>query len=73
MPAADGYHVLTKDGDALTEVDEAVRSLGSPEKAGLHRHFFVTRANQTVVMAHSPDAPIATFLRDRPGWKEPGV
>lgn len=73
MPVTDEYHVLTKDGDALAEVDQAVRSLGSAEKAGLHRHFFVTRANQTVVMAHAPDAPIATLLRERPGWKEPGV
>lgn len=65
------YHVLTCHGDALREVEDALRSIGTPEEAGLFRHFFVTRANQTVVMATGEDAPIAKALRGRAGWREP--
>ena len=71
MVAATGYHVLTCDGDALREVNDALRSIGTPESAGLYRHFFVTRANQTVVMTTGPEAPLAAALRRRPGWREP--
>jgi hypothetical protein len=67
-----GYHILTKIGDATREVAEAVSELGSPELAGLHRHFYVARANQTVVMTAGAEAPIAELLRGRKGWREPG-
>ena len=66
-----GYHVLTADGDRTGEVDELIRQLGTTEQAGLHRHFFVTRANQTVVMTLREDSPLAAALRRRPGWQEP--
>jgi hypothetical protein len=66
------FHVLTRDGDASREVEEAVRTIGTPEQAGLHRYFFVSRAHQTVVMTQSPDAPLARSLRGREGWREPG-
>jgi hypothetical protein len=66
-----GYHVLTKSGDASGEVEEAARELGSVQSSGLHRHFFVARARQTVVMANAPDAPIVRLLLKREGWKEP--
>ncbi|MEX2582394.1 MAG: hypothetical protein WD766_03930, partial [Gemmatimonadota bacterium] len=61
-------HVLVKDGDASAEVDEAVRQVGSPDAAGLHRYFFVARANQTVVMADGSASPIVAHLRRSPGW-----
>jgi hypothetical protein len=69
-------HVLTRDGDALAEVEDAVRALagrGVPREAcGLAKTMHVTRAQQTVVMVESRDAPIAAELRARPGWREPG-
>lgn len=67
------YHVLTRKGDALADVDRALRDLGSAKSAGLHRSFFVSRANQTVVMAISGDSPIANALRAQKGWLEPGT
>lgn len=66
------YHVLTKLGDAGAEVERVLSRFGSAREAGLHRHFFVTRAKQTVVLAHGKDAPIAAALRAVPGWQEPG-
>jgi hypothetical protein len=69
--AEERRHVLIKNGDASREVDEAVRALGSPAAAGLDRHFFVTRANQTVVMAASSTAPIVRVLLGGAGWLEP--
>jgi hypothetical protein len=65
------YHVLTKAGDASSEVEAAVREIGGAEAAGLHRHFFVTRANQTVVLALSSDSRIVRLLRGARGWLEP--
>jgi hypothetical protein len=65
------YHVLIKVGDATREVEDAVREAGSAEAAGLHRHFFVSRADQTVVMATGDDAPIVRRLRSGRGWAEP--
>ncbi|MQA89628.1 MAG: hypothetical protein GEU90_05270 [Gemmatimonas sp.] len=65
------YHVLTKSGDASAEIEEAVKALGTRENAGLHRYYYVKRANQTVVMASGVDSPIARVLRERAGWKEP--
>ena len=67
------YHVLVKVGDSLLEVDGVVREIGSADLAGLHRSFFVSRADQTVVMAESGDSPISVALRARDGWKEPGA
>lgn len=72
MGDADDFHVLTKKGNAEAEIDQTLRELGSPDHAGLHRYFFVSRANQTVVMAASGDSPIARALRSRSGWLEPG-
>jgi hypothetical protein len=67
------YFVLIRPGDATREVEEALRDLRlPPEAAGLHRHFFVTRARQTVVMATGPDAPISARLMAR-GWSVPGT
>jgi len=71
MSAGTGYHVFTRDGDGTAEVDALVRSLGSAQVAGLHRHFYVTRADQTVVMTASPDSPLALELRKLPAWREP--
>ena len=65
-------HVLIRSGDASGEVRAAVERHGSAEAAGLHRYFFVTRANQTVVMATGPDAPIVEELRASGGWETPG-
>ena len=65
------YHVLTRDGDATMDVEAALR--GMPDgKGGLHRYFYVSRANQTVVMTMSASSPIADALRRRDGWREPG-
>ncbi len=66
------YHVLIKAGDASAEVERVVRTLGSAEAAGVHGHFFVQRADQTVVMALGPDSPISVALRGKPGWTAPG-
>ena len=65
------HHVMTRRGNALPDIERELARLGSPETAGLHRHFFVSRANQTVVMATRADAPIAVALRALPGWDEP--
>jgi hypothetical protein len=66
------YHVLTREGDATGEVESVVRDLGSPESAGLHRCFFVSRARQTVVMVRGLDSPLAVRLRAM-GWSEPAA
>lgn len=71
MTPTPGYHVLIKQGDASAEVEAALVRLGSPADAGLHRYFFVSRADQTVVMAAAPDAPLAALLRAGRGWSEP--
>lgn len=72
MTGSPEYHVLTKAGDATQEVEVAVRELGPPERSGLHRFFFVARANQTVVMTVDSESPLANLLRVRAGWMEPG-
>ena len=64
-------HVLTKVGDASAEVEAALRALGGAETAGLHQHLYVTRANQTVVIATGPESSIVKVLRRGPGWIEP--
>jgi len=70
MVGAD-HHVLTRAGDATQEVQE-VLSRGGPASEGLIRFFFVSRANQTVVLTADASSPIALLLRDRQGWREPG-
>jgi hypothetical protein len=65
------YHVLIKAGDASAEVEAAARRLGDASGAGLHRHYYVSRANQTVVMATGPEAPITRLLLEASGWKAP--
>lgn len=70
------HHVLTRQGDGLVDVDAALAGLEARgidrEAAGYHRAFFVTRADQTVVMVTSREAPLAEALRGWPGWREPG-
>jgi hypothetical protein len=69
-------HVLTRGGDALAEVDAALAALAARgmdrEGSGFRKAFFVTRADQTVVMVARRDAPLAAELRARAGWREPG-
>ena len=67
-----GYHVLTKDGDGTVEVAEVLRRIDDG-KGGLYRYFYVSRANQTVVMTENSSSPLAELLRSRGGWREPGV
>jgi hypothetical protein len=70
------YHVLIRKGDALAEVDAALKALEgrgvSREASGFHKYMHVTQAAQTVVMVQHRDAPLAAELRGRPGWSEPG-
>jgi hypothetical protein len=70
------YHVLVRKGDALAEVDAALKALEgrgvSREASGFHKHMHVTQAAQTVVMVERRDCPLAAELRGRPGWTEPG-
>jgi hypothetical protein len=66
------YHVLVRRGDATAEVEAVLRGMGAtPERAGLHKVLYVTRAEQTVVMLTGPGSPLARELRGRPGWEEP--
>lgn len=67
----DDYHVLVRKGDGTAEVAELIREIGSEAKAGLHRCFYVTRAQQTVVMVTEPDAELARRLAGRKGWSAP--
>ena len=70
------YHVFTKPGDVLHELEAAIAALASRgvarEAAGMYRGMYVTRADQTVVMTESRDSPLAIELRGVPGWREPG-
>ncbi|HEX6750012.1 MAG TPA: hypothetical protein VF092_22150 [Longimicrobium sp.] len=74
--AETAWHILIRSGDALAEVDDALRALaarGVPREAsGYHKAMHVTRAGQTVVMVARRDSPLASELRGRPGWSEPG-
>lgn len=71
------HHVLTRTGDARAEVDRALDALkrahGPDVDAGFHKYVYVTKADMTVVMLHSPDGLLARALRERPGWTEPGL
>jgi hypothetical protein len=68
------YHVFVRRGDARAEVDGVLRELElTPEQGGLHKYLFVTKADQTVVMLASPQAPLAGALRGRRGWAEPAA
>jgi hypothetical protein len=70
------FHVLTRSGDAMAEVDDALRALEARgvgrEASGFHKYVHVTQAEQTVVMVERRDSPLAAELRARPGWREPG-
>lgn len=70
------YHVLIRKGDALAEVDAALKALEGRgidrEASGFHKYMHVIQAAQTVVMVESRDAPLAAELRARAGWTEPG-
>jgi hypothetical protein len=66
------HHVLTREGDATPEVEAVLRGMRDG-KGGLYRYFYVTRANQTVVMTESTTSPLAEALRSRGGWREPGM
>jgi hypothetical protein len=66
------YPVFIARGDALAEVDRLVRSLApTPADAGLHKCFYVAKADQTVVMSTGRDTPLAAALRARREWSEP--
>ena len=66
------YAVFIARGDARVEVDRLVSEIGpTPAAAGLHKYFYVARADQTVVMAKGRDGPLAAALRARHGWTEP--
>jgi hypothetical protein len=70
------YHVFTKPGDAVREVEAAVQALRargvSKADAGLYKCMYVTRADQTVLMTESRESPLAAEMRGRGGWMEPG-
>jgi hypothetical protein len=70
------YHVFTKAGDAVREVEAALAGLRargvSKTDAGLYKCMYVTRADQTVLMTETRDTPLAAEMRGRAGWREPG-
>jgi len=70
------YHVFTRAGDAVREVEaalDALKARGVPrEAAGLYKCMYVTRADQTVLMTESRDTALAVEVRGRGGWREPG-
>lgn len=70
------YHVFTKPGDAVREVEAALQALRargvSKQDAGLYKCMYVTRADQTVLMTESRDTALAAEMRARGGWEEPG-
>ena len=71
FPQAPEYPVFVKRGDARGEVESAARGLGmTASAAGLHKVIFAARADQTVVMVTTREAPLAGALRTL-GWSEP--
>ena len=73
---SDVFHVFTRQGDAVREVEAALEALKargvSRQDAGLYKCMFVTRADQTVLMTETRDTPLAVEVRARGGWLEPG-
>lgn len=70
------YHVFTRAGDAVREVEAALKALEgrgvTREGAGLYKCMYVTRADQTVLMTESRSSALAEEVRGRGGWAEPG-
>jgi glutamate synthase domain-containing protein 1 len=73
---SDVYHVFTRAGDAVREVEAALDALKargvSRDGAGLYKCMYVTRADQTVLMTETRDTALAAEVRARGGWAEPG-
>ena len=66
------FPVFIARGDARAEVDRLVRPLApTPAAAGLHKYFYVAKADQTGVMSTGRDTPLAPALRQRREWSEP--
>jgi hypothetical protein len=76
MPAPES-HVFTKKGDARAEVDRALAEMkrmhGPDVDTGFNKYMYVTKADMTVVMVGAADSLVATALRGRAGWTEPGL
>jgi hypothetical protein len=70
------YHVFTRAGDAVREVEAALKALEARgvtrDGAGLYKCMYVTRADQTVLMTESRSTALAEEVRGRGGWAEPG-
>lgn len=70
------YHVFTRAGDAVREVEAALKALEARgvtrDGAGLYRCMYVTRADQTVLMTETRSTALAEEVRGRGGWAEPG-
>lgn len=70
------FHVFTRAGDAVREVEAALDALKkrgiTRDGAGLYKCMYVTRADQTVLMTESRDSVLAKEVRARGGWMEPG-
>ena len=70
------FHVFTRSGDAVREVEKALDALKARgitrDGAGLYKCMYVTRADQTVLMTESRDTALAAEVRGRGGWTEPG-
>jgi hypothetical protein len=72
QPADPAYPVFVRRGDATAELEQLLAAAGdTPHAAGLRKFFYVSRADQTVVMVVSRDAPLGRALRGRKGWSEP--
>jgi hypothetical protein len=73
---SDVYHVFTRAGDAVRDVEAALSALQargiSKKDAGLYKCMYVTRADQTVLMTETRDTALANEVRGRGGWAEPG-
>lgn len=69
-------HIFIRAGDALAEVDAALKRLRAAgtdsAAAGFNKYLYVTQADQTVVFLTGRDVPLAAELRALAGWMEPG-
>ena len=69
-------HIFIKKGDALREVDAALKRLEGRgmdrAAAGFTKYLFATQAEQTIVFLTARDVPLAAELRALRGWSEPG-